>query len=83
MLKERRGRVLVRDVVMEKARTAPAAGALFAINMLVNTPGGGTYTFDELREDLATAGFRQVAYLRRGQFMDSVIQAFKVQDTES
>lgn len=71
------GRVLIRDVVMEKTRTIPPEGAMFAINMLVNTPGGGTYTFDELSEDLVAAGFREVAYLRRGQFMDSVIEAVK------
>jgi len=71
------GRVLVRDVVMEETRTIPAEGALFAINMLVNTPGGRTYTFAELSEDLVAAGFSEVDYLRRGQFMDSVIRAAK------
>jgi predicted O-methyltransferase YrrM len=51
------GRIAIRDMVMEPSRTAPRAGALFAINMLVHTPGGGTYTLAEFDEDLRQAGF--------------------------
>jgi SAM-dependent methyltransferase len=69
------GRVLLRDVVMEDARTHPPAGALFAINMLVNTPGGGTFTFGELAEDLAAAGFVHSKLLHRDEAMNSVVQA--------
>jgi hypothetical protein len=50
---------------------------MFAVNMLVNTPGGGTFTFDELREDLSDAGFTKVRLLRRGLWMDSVVGASK------
>jgi precorrin-6B methylase 2 len=71
------GRVLIRDIVMRESRTAPASGAMFAINMLVNTPKGGTFTFRELSEDLRAAGFRKPSFLHRGQGMDSVIQALK------
>jgi len=71
------GQVLIRDVIMEEERLFPVDGALFAINMLVNTPQGGTYTFEEVREDLEAAGFTEVLFLRRGEFMDSVIQAVK------
>ncbi len=38
------GRLAVSDYVMSADRTAPKAGALFAINMLVNTRGGSNYT---------------------------------------
>jgi len=69
------GRVLIRDVVMDETRAQPTDGALFAVNMLVHTPGGGTFTFDELSEDLMAAGFVEPVLLREGQFMDSVIQA--------
>ena len=55
----------------------PASGALFAVNMLVNTPGGGTFTFGEMRDDLTSVGFSKVKVLRRGQAMDSVICASK------
>lgn len=71
------GRILIRDIVMDLSRTSPAGGALFAVNMLVATPGGGTFTLDELCEDLSAAGFIGVRYLRRGEGMDSVVCATK------
>ncbi|HDZ19704.1 hypothetical protein LCGC14_0015490 [marine sediment metagenome] len=71
------GQILIRDVLVDAARTDPPGGAMFAINMLVHTPGGGTFTFDELSEDLAAAGFRDAELLHAGEFMDSVIRAVK------
>jgi len=71
------GRVLIRDLVMEESRTAPIAGALFAVNMLVGTERGGTFTFEEIREDLGAAGFTDAAILRRTDAMDSVVGARK------
>ena len=71
------GQILIRDIVMDSTRTRPAGGALFAVNMLVATPKGGTFTLGELREDLSAAGFVRVRYLRRGEGMDSVIGAAK------
>ena len=68
------GWILVNDVVMADCRTVPAAGAMFAVNMLVCTPEGGTYTFDELSEDLTAAGFRRPALLP-GELRESVIRA--------
>jgi precorrin-6B methylase 2 len=71
------GRIALRDILMEESRTRPAAGALFAVNMLVATPHGGTFTFAELREDLAAAGFVQAAVLRQDEAMNSVVVAVK------
>lgn len=71
------GRILIRDVLMDESRTGPTHGALFAINMLVATEAGGTYTFDEIREDLETAGFVGAEVLRRDEGMNSVIRAGK------
>jgi len=71
------GRILIRDMVMDDSRTAPAAGALFAINMLVNTEAGGTFTFAELRDDLEAAGFTAVTLLRDDPSMNSVVAAEK------
>jgi hypothetical protein len=71
------GRILIRDIVMESSRTRPVGGALFAINMLVGTDRGGTYTFNDLREALVSAGFVKVKHLRRGESMDSVVCATK------
>ncbi len=41
-------------------RSGPAASALMALNMMVDTRGGQSYTFSELREILLAAGFRAV-----------------------
>ena len=71
------GRVAVRDILMESSRTAPVEGALFAVNMLVATPGGGTFTFEEIREDLEGAGFADVACARREEGMSSIVVATK------
>ncbi len=69
------GRIALRDVVMEPCRTRPQWGALFAINMLVNTEGGGTFTFDELAEDLRTAGFRNPELTIPSDDMNAVVSA--------
>jgi precorrin-6B methylase 2 len=71
------GRMLIRDIVMDGSRIAPVGGALFAVNMLVGTSGGGTFTFDELAEDLAAAGFGSVRQLRSDQWMHSIVLARK------
>ena len=72
------GAVVLRDVVMDPTRTRPEAGAMFAVNMLVATEGGGTYTFEEYRSDLEDAGFGDVALLRQDEFMNSLIRATKL-----
>jgi len=71
------GRIVIRDILMHPARTHPVAGALFAVNMLVATEGGGTYTFEELREDLEAAGFVGPAVVHKDEGMNSVLVAEK------
>ena len=71
------GRLAIRDIVMEENRTAPVAGALFAINMLVATPGGGTFTLAELRADLEAQGFGKVVLARPDEAMNAVVVATK------
>ncbi len=73
------GVVVIRDVVMDTSRTGPKGGALFAVNMLVSTEGGGTYTFDEYSHDLSEAGFGRVELVYQDEFMSSLIRAEKVQ----
>lgn len=68
------GVVVVRDFVMSEDHTEPPDGAFFAINMLVNTPGGGTYSFEDISKDLEAAGFVEPELLHRGQ-MDSLVTA--------
>ncbi len=53
----RGGRVVLHENVVEPERTAPADGALFAVNMLAMTAGGRTYTEAELAGWGRSAGF--------------------------
>ena len=69
------GLLLIRDHVMNEDRTRPALGALFALNMLVCTDGGDTYTFAELESALLEAGFRSARLVREGETMDALIEA--------
>jgi predicted O-methyltransferase YrrM len=71
------GRIVIRDIIMDADRTRPVAGALFAVNMLVATPGGGTFTFEELRQDLESAGFAEATVLRQDEGMNAVVEARK------
>ena len=72
------GQILIRDMIMEESRTQPVGGALFAVNMLVATESGGTYTFNEIAEDLQSVGFVEARILRRTEAMDSVVGARKL-----
>jgi SAM-dependent methyltransferase len=58
------GRVVVLDHILEPDRTAPVAGAIFAVNMLVNTPAGGNYTEAEYFAWFRDAGLGGVAHVR-------------------
>jgi len=71
------GAIVIRDVIMDPSHTSPASGALFAVNMLVGTEAGGTYTFDEYSEDLRDAGFDEVTLIHRDEFINSLIRAGK------
>ncbi len=71
------GWLAIRDIVMAPDRVAPVSGALFAVNMLVATRGGGTYTFAEIRDDLRAAGFTAARLLRRDPAMNCVVAARK------
>jgi ubiquinone/menaquinone biosynthesis C-methylase UbiE len=54
------GLIAIQDHLMEADRTQPYAGALFAINMLVGTERGDTYTEGEIRTWLNQAGFSDI-----------------------
>jgi hypothetical protein len=69
------GWILIRDVVMDDGRTEPVAGALFAVNMLVGTEAGNSYTLTEIREDLEGSGFAEVELVRHDEGMHSVVRA--------
>jgi SAM-dependent methyltransferase len=58
------GRVVVLDHILEPDHTAPVAGAIFAVNMLVNTEAGGNYTEAEYSGWMRDARLADVAHLR-------------------
>ena len=73
----REGRIVIRDHIMEPDRVHPKEGAIFAVNMLLGTSGGGTYTYGEIEAGLLNAGFRKIRLLKKGEHMDALVEAFK------
>ena len=71
------GRLLIRDHIMDEDRLHPPGGALFALNMLVCTDAGDTYSFAEVEETLTEAGFQNVRLVRQGERMDCLVEAKK------
>lgn len=55
------GRLLVMDMVPDDARTSPPFPLFFALNMLLHTREGDTYTLAEYADWLDAAGFARVA----------------------
>jgi len=55
------GRVVVQDFIMDEDRVSPPAGALFALNMLVGTCAGDTYTESEIAAWMTAAGLSGVS----------------------
>ena len=47
---------MVQEFYLDETRTHPASGALFSINMLVNTPQGRTYTKGEICSWMSKTG---------------------------
>jgi precorrin-6B methylase 2 len=57
------GAIAIAEFVVNGNRTGPVPALLFAVNMLVNTDEGNTYTFDEIAGWLTEAGFIDVRSL--------------------
>jgi 3-hydroxy-5-methyl-1-naphthoate 3-O-methyltransferase len=51
------GTIVIAEFLVNKDRTGPMIGLLFAINMLVSTAVGDTWSFEEISEWLTEAGF--------------------------
>ncbi len=71
------GRLVIRDHVMSPDHTQPASGALFAVNMLVGTPGGSTYSFEEIKTSLESAGFIKINQIQPDEQMTGLVEGFK------
>jgi len=59
-----KGQFVVQDFILEPSKTAPRAAALFALNMLVGTQAGSTYSEPEYAAWMREAGFRDVRRVR-------------------
>ncbi len=54
------GQIVIRDYVMDDEKVKNVKGALFAINMLVATENGNSYSEREYKEWLEAAGFKAI-----------------------
>ncbi len=55
-----KGKVAIHEFLLEKNRAYPVPGALFSVNMLVNTTSGRSYTSQEMKGWLTKTGFKGV-----------------------
>ena len=62
------GRIAVQDFLMDESRLEPAFGAIFALNMLVNTRAGDTFTEGEIGGWLTDAGCENIVRCDTGPF---------------
>ena len=51
------GTIAIAEFLVNADRTGPLNGLFFALNMLVNTDSGDTYSFEEISGWLTDAGF--------------------------
>ncbi len=73
----RGGRIIIRDHVMEPDRIHPKEGAIFAVNMLLGTSGGGTFTYEEIEAGLSQVGFAETHLIKKGEHIDALVEAVK------
>lgn len=67
------GQIIIKDFVMNEDRTSPAIGALFALNMLVATECGDTFTEKEMREWFENAGIKKITRKNTSYGSDLII----------
>ncbi len=67
------GRMVIIDMIPNDERTGPPYALLFALNMLVNTEEGGTYTLAEYTDWLKDAGFSRVETADIGSHSPAII----------
>ena len=54
------GQIIIKDWVMNEERTEPERGVFFALNMLVGTKSGDTFTENEMKEWFNAAGISKI-----------------------
>ena len=58
------GKIVIGEFLPDEGRRGPALPLIFAVNMLVNTDEGSTYTFKQIATWLKEAGFRRPRLLK-------------------
>ena len=58
-----KGQIIIRDFFMNENKSGPLFSALFALNMLVATDQGNTYTIEEVTNWLNKSGFTDIQVL--------------------
>ena len=71
------GRLVVRDHIMNAEHTQPTGGAFFAVNMLVVTAGGRTYSYEEIKSSLASVGYININLIQPDERMTGLVEGFK------
>ncbi len=71
------GQLVVVDHIMSEDRTKPLMGALFALNMLVSTPAGDTYTESEIKTWMKEAGLSGISKKKTDAGNDMIIGRLK------
>ncbi|MFP5213919.1 MAG: methyltransferase, partial [Acidobacteriota bacterium] len=51
------GEIIIQEFVLDEDKTEPLFATAFALNMLLHTQGGRTFSFREIRNWLEAAGF--------------------------
>jgi 2-polyprenyl-3-methyl-5-hydroxy-6-metoxy-1,4-benzoquinol methylase len=64
------GRMGIQEFHINSSRTHPVQGALFSVNMLVNTEGGRCYSIEEIRSWILKTGLKKI---RKGFIDDAVV----------
>lgn len=67
------GQIAIIDLLPNEDRTAPPHALVFAVNMLVHTESGDTYTFKEYEAWLSEAGFSSVQPVEIGAAYPMII----------
>jgi hypothetical protein len=55
-----RGKIAIQEFFLGNDRAHPVPGALFSVNMLVNTTAGRCYTIQEMKAWLTKTGFKRI-----------------------
>jgi hypothetical protein len=71
--------LLIAELIPNDHRTGPALPLLFDVNMMIQTPGGATFTMAQYRRWLKEAGFAAIRTIKSNLTPSPLILASKPQ----